>query len=115
MIALLLLAAAPTAPVLYSAEPRSIAYRDCIAAEHRRRPAATVTEIGGKACARPRSRLVAEVRARISFGWAATARTPGQSRRLRAHMRQEAEAQVAAFEGKLQAWLAGTETVRGGR
>lgn len=117
MIALLFLAAnaVPPGPVLYSAEPRSIAYRDCIAAEHRRRQAATVTEIGGKACARARSRLVAEVRARISFGWAATARTPGQSRRLRAHMRQEAEARVAAFEGKLQAWLAGTETVRGGR
>ena len=104
MIAFLLLAAASPAPVLYSAEPQSIAYRACIAAER---------EIAAKACARARSRLVAEVRARISFGWAATAKTTGQSRRLRAHMRQEAEAQVVAFEGELQAWLAGTETHRG--
>ena len=109
MIALLLLAASSPAPVLYSAETRSNAYRDCIAAEHKRRPAAaTVAEIGGKACARARSRLVAEVRAQVSFGWAATAKTKGQARRLRAHMRQEAESRVVAFEGKLQAWLAET-------
>jgi|GEM_PF-6781600 len=111
MIALLLLAAATSSPgpVLYSAQAQSIAYRDCIAAEHKRRPAAaTVAGIGGKACARARSRLVAEVRARISFGWAATAKTTGQARRLRAHMRQEAEAQVVAFESKLQAWFEGS-------
>lgn len=109
MIALLLaVAAASPGPVLYSAQARSIAYRDCIAAERRRRPAA-VAEIGRRACARERSRLVAGVRDHVSFGWAATARTPGQARRLRAHMKLEAESQVAAFEGKLQAWLAGTK------
>jgi hypothetical protein len=115
MIAFLLLAAtaASPAPVLYSAQAQSIAYRECIAAEHKRGSAAEVAEIGGKACARARSRLVGEVRAQVSFGWAATAKTTGQARRLRAHMRQEAETQVAAFETKLQAWLAETETAHG--
>ncbi|HYE29751.1 MAG TPA: hypothetical protein VEA61_16150 [Allosphingosinicella sp.] len=107
MIAFLLLAASASAgPVLHSAEARSAAYRECIAAEHRRRPAATVVEIGRGVCARARSRLVAGVRDHVSYGWAATARTDGQARRLRAHMKQEAQSQVAAFEVKLQAWLA---------
>jgi uncharacterized protein GlcG (DUF336 family) len=109
VIAFLLLAAAAASPgpILYSAQAQSIAYRDCIAAERRRRPAAaTVAEIGGKACARARSRLVGEVRAQVSFGWAATAKTTGQARRLRAHMKVQAESQVVAFESKLQAWLA---------
>ena len=115
MIAAFLLAAAtaaPPGPVLHSAAARSIAYRECVAAEHRRRPT-QVYEIGRRACARARSRLVEGVREHDSFGWAATAKTPGQARRLRAHMRQEAESQVAAFESKLQAWLAETENVRG--
>jgi hypothetical protein len=105
---LLALASASQTPVLYAAEARSIAYRDCVAAGHGRRPDATVEEIGRAACARARSRLVARVRDYISFGWAETARTDGQARRLRAHMKAEAESQVAAFDGKLQAWLAGT-------
>lgn len=108
MIAALLLAAAtaaPPGPVLHSAEARSLAYRECVAAEHGRRPA-TVADIGRRACARTRSRLVEGVREHISFGWAATAKTDGQLRRLRAHMKQEAESQVATFEGKVQAWLA---------
>jgi hypothetical protein len=107
MIALLLLASASASPepVLYSAEARSIAYRDCIAAGHGKRPAATVAEIGHSACARARSRLVAGVREHVSFGWAATAKTEGQARRLREQMKREAESQVAAFESKLQAWL----------
>ena len=114
---LLLLAAIPASPgpVLHFAQAQSIAYRDCIAAEHRRRPAATTMEIGRAACVRARSRLVAGVREHVSYGWAATAKTGGQARRLRAHMRQQAEAQVAAFEVKLEAWLTGTETVRGSR
>jgi hypothetical protein len=109
MIAFLLLAAtAPSAgPVLYSAEARSIAYRGCIAAEHKRRPTATAAEIGRTACARARSRLVAGVRDHVSYGWAATAKTAGQARRLRAHMKLEAETEVSAFEAKLQAWLEG--------
>jgi hypothetical protein len=117
MIAFLLAAAAASpGPILYSAEAQSTAYRNCIAAERMRRPAAaTVTGIGGNACARARSRLVAEVRARISFGWAATAKTEGQAHRLRTHMRQEAESQVAAFETRLQAWLGETENARAGR
>ena len=114
LLAALALAAAP-GPVLYSAEARSIAYRDCVAAGHGRRPSATVAEIGRAVCVRARSRLVEEVRDRVSFGWAATAKTGGQARRLRAHMRQEAEAQVAAFESRLQAWLAERETGRGSR
>jgi hypothetical protein len=99
---------------MYSAQARSIAYRDCVAAGHKRRPA-SVAEIGRGACARARSRLVAGVRDHVSYGWAATAKTGGQARRLRAHMKEQAESQVAAFEGKLQAWLAQTETVRGSR
>lgn len=115
-MALLLLAAASAspAPVLYSAQTRSIAYRDCIAAEARRRPA-TVAEIGRNACGRARSRLVAGVRGHVSFGWAATAKTPGQSRRLKAQLKLEAEKQVVAYEGKLQSWLAGTEDAGGSR
>lgn len=114
MIAFLLLAAtaASPGPVMYSAQTQSIAYRDCITAGHKRRPA-TVAEIGRGACARARSRLVAGVREHVSFGWAATAKTEGQARRLREHLRQEAESQVAAFEGNLQAWLAATEDGHG--
>ena len=110
MIAFLLLAATAAAPgpVMYSAEARSIAYRDCIAAENRRQPA-TVAEIGRRTCARARSRLVEGARDYVSFGWAATARTDGQARRLRAHMRLEAESQVADFEGRLQEWLGVTD------
>jgi hypothetical protein len=105
----LLAATAPSpGPVLYAAQARSIAYRDCVAAEARRRPA-TVAEIGRNACGQARSRLVAGVRDHVSFGWAATARTSGQARRLRAQLKEQAQAQVAAFEGKLQAWLAETE------
>lgn len=114
MIALLLLAAAAPAPVLYSAEPRSIAYRRCIAAEHGRR-AGPVTGIGRRACARDRSRLVAGVRDHISYGWAATAKTSGQARRLRAQLKLDAEAEVVAFESRLQAWLAETEDAGGTR
>lgn len=107
MIAFLLLAATASAgPTLYSAEAPSIAYRDCVVAGHERQPRATVAEIGRGSCARTRSRLVARVREYVSFGWAATAKTEGQARRLRAHLKQEAESQVAAFESKLQAWLA---------
>ena len=51
---LLAAAAASPGPVLYSAQARSIAYRDCIAAEHKRRPA-PVAEIGRRACARART------------------------------------------------------------
>ena len=118
MIALLLLAAtaASPGPIMHSAEARSVAYRDCIAAEHVRGPgAATVVEIGRRACARERSKLVEGARDYVSYGWAATAKTDGQARRLRAHMKLEAESQVAAFEGKLQAWLAGTENAGGSR
>jgi hypothetical protein len=110
MIALALLAAAAAspAPVLYAAQTRSIAYRDCVAEERGRRPA-TVAEIGRGACARARARLVADVRDHVSFGWAAAAKTPGQARRLRAQLKVEAESRVAAYEGKLQAWLTETE------
>ncbi|HEX8665278.1 MAG TPA: hypothetical protein VF744_14750 [Beijerinckiaceae bacterium] len=109
MIVLLLVAAAATspAPVLYAAQARSIAYRDCVAAQARRRPA-TVAEIGRGACGRARSRLVEGVRDHVSFGWAATAKTAAQSRRLKAQLKLEAESQVAAFDDKLQAWLAET-------
>jgi hypothetical protein len=116
MIGLLLLAAAAASPgpVLYAAQARSIAYRDCVAAQAGRR-AAAVAEIGRSACARARSRLVEGVRDHVSFGWAATAKTPGQSRRLKAQLKLEAEKQVAAYESKLQAWLAETENGRGSR
>jgi hypothetical protein len=115
MIAFLLLAAAAASPgpVMHSAQMPSIAYRDCIAAEHGRRPAAVV-EIGRRACARARSRLVGHVRDHVSFGWAATAKTGSQARRLRAHMKLEAESRVAAFDAELQAWLAASGTGIGG-
>ena len=118
VIALLLLAAgaASPAPVLHSAEARSIAYRDCVTAQHRRRPAAaSVAQIGRGPCAAARSKLVARVDDFVSYGWAATAKTERQARRLRAHQKQQAEAQVAAFEGKLQAWLAEPESGHGDR
>ena len=116
MIALLLVATTllSPAPVMYAAQARSIAYRDCVATEHGRRPAA-VAEIGRRACARERSRLVADVRDHVSFGWAATAKTGGQARRLRAQLKVEAEARVADFESKLQSWLAETENAGGSR
>jgi hypothetical protein len=107
MIALLLLAVASPAPapVLYSAQARSIAYRDCIAAARERRPAAAAGEIGRAACARERARLVAGVREHVSYGWAAAARTDAQARRLKAQLKLEAESRVTAFENELQAWL----------
>jgi hypothetical protein len=109
MIAFLLLAAAASpGPIMHSAQAPSTAYRDCVAAAHKRRPA-TVAEIGRHACAAARSRLVERVRDHVSFGWAATARTDGQARRLRVYMKQEAESQVAGFETRLQDWLAGAE------
>ncbi|HEX8222293.1 MAG TPA: hypothetical protein VF605_00595 [Allosphingosinicella sp.] len=111
MIALLFLAAAAApVPVLYSAQSQSEAYRACVAAGYQRRPA-PVVEIGRGDCARARSRLLAEVRDHVSFGWAATAKTSGQARRLRAQLRLEAEAQVTGFEGKLQAWFVETGKV----
>jgi hypothetical protein len=107
MIAFLFLAstAASPAPVLYAAEARSIAYRDCIVAARTRRADATVVEIGRTACARARSRLVAGVRDRVSYGWAATAKTDGQARRLRSHLKAEAETQVVAYDRRVQEWL----------
>jgi hypothetical protein len=98
------------APVVPLAASRSVAYRDCVAAERKRRPGgAGIAEIGRGACARARSKLVEQVYRNISHGWAATARTSGQARRLRAQLKAQAQAEVAGFEGKVEAWLATAE------
>jgi hypothetical protein len=107
MIVALLLAAAsaaPVPPIVPYAEGRSIAYRSCVTAQRARR-AAPVAEIGRGACGRARSRLLAEVRDHVGYGWLATAKTPGQSRRMRAQLRENAEQVVARYDADLQAWL----------
>jgi hypothetical protein len=109
MIAALVLAATPLpAPVIPLAAARSAAYRDCIASERERRPGADAAAIGRGTCARARSKLAGQVYKNISHGWAATARTSGQARRLRAQLKAQTEAEVAGFESKIQAWLAAT-------
>jgi hypothetical protein len=113
--ALFLAAAASPAPVIPFATARSVAYRDCVAAEVGRRSGSSVVQIGRGACARARSRLVAQVYDHIGYGWAATAKTGGQARRVRAHMKSKAQEEVAGFETKLEAWLAGSEGADGRR
>ena len=107
MIFLFLAAAAASSvpPVVPYASVHSAAYRDCVAAQHARNPA-PVAQIGRGACAGKRSKLFARVKSHLGYGWAATAKTPGQSKRLKAQLKANAEAAVARYEAELQAWLA---------
>ena len=82
MILALLLAAATAnapAPVLHYAEARSIAYRSCVAAEHRRRPALTVAQIGRGRCAGTRSKLFGADHAYVRYGWRAVRKDARQA------------------------------------
>jgi hypothetical protein len=111
IIALILAAAspAPPVPVVPYAPAQSAAYRDCVAAELRRRPAgASVAQVGRGACAGKRSKLFSTVKSHLGYGWAATAKTAGQSKRMKAQLKQNAEDAVTRFEGELRAWLAGS-------
>jgi hypothetical protein len=108
ILPLLIAATAPALsapPVVPYAQARSIAYRDCVAAEHRRRPAAAVAEIGHGACAGKRSKLFSEVHGHIGYGWRATAKTDRQEKRMKAQLRANAEAEVVRFETLLRDWL----------
>ncbi|HEX9965238.1 MAG TPA: hypothetical protein VGB04_09670 [Allosphingosinicella sp.] len=105
--AAILLAATPLpAPVIPLAAARSAAYRDCIASERKGRSGAEAGAIGRGTCARERSKLAGQVYKNLSHGWAATAKTSGQARRLRAQLKARTEAEVAGFEAKVRAWLA---------
>ena len=107
ILSLLIAATAPalSAPVLPYAQARSVAYRDCVAAEHRRRPAAALAQIGHGPCAGKRSRLFSDVHGHIGYGWRATAKTDRQEKRLKAQLRANAEAEVVRFETLLRDWL----------
>ena len=98
-------AAAPSAPVVPYAPAQSAAYRDCVSAQHARRPA-PVPQIGRGPCASKRSKLFSRVRSHLGYGWAATAKTAGQSKRMKAQLKANAEIAVARYETELQAWLA---------
>jgi hypothetical protein len=109
ILAALIAAAAPASPgpVVPYAEARSIAYRDCVAAEQGRRPAPPpVARIGRSACARTRSRLLSAVHDHVGYGWLATAKTAGQAKRMRAQLKRSAAEALGRFEGEVQAWLA---------
>jgi len=114
MILALLLASAtanaPT-PVLHYAETRSIAYRNCVAAEHKRRPALTVAQIGRGRCSAARSKLFSEAHSYVRYGWRAVRKDARQARAMQAQHKVNAENEITRFETALQAWLGGTETV----
>jgi len=117
MITALLLAAAsvaPAPPIVPYASAQSAAYRDCVAAEQRRRPA-PVAQIGRGPCAGKRSKLFSRVKSHLGYGWAATAKTAGQSKRMKAQLKLNAEQAVARYEADLQAWLTGPGGSDGGR
>ncbi|HEY5722193.1 MAG TPA: hypothetical protein VIT45_07710 [Allosphingosinicella sp.] len=109
MIVAMLLAAAASnapAPVLHLAEARSVAYRSCIVAEHGRRPALTVAQIGRGRCAAPRAKLFDAAHNHVRYGWRTVPKSAGAVRRLKAQHKINAEAEVVRFEAALQAWLA---------
>jgi hypothetical protein len=113
LVALAVASATTPAPVMPYASAQSVAYRDCVAAQHARRPA-PVAQIGHGACAGKRSKLFSRVKSHLGYGWAATAKTVGQSKRMKAQLRLNAEQAVARYEADLQAWL-GTGGSDGGR
>ena len=111
MILALLLAAATAngpAPVLHYAETRSVAYRNCVAAEHARRPTLTIAQIGRGRCAGTRAKLFSAAHSYVRYGWRAVRMNGRQAQRLKAQHKINAETEVVRFEAALQAWLAGT-------
>jgi hypothetical protein len=106
MIILFLAAAsaASSPPVVPYASVQSAAYRDCVLSQHARSPA-PVARIGRGACAGKRSKLISRVKTHLGYGWAATAKTTGQSRRMKAQLKLNAEQAVARYETELQTWL----------
>lgn len=117
MILALLLAVATAngpAPVLHFAETRSVAYRNCVAAEHARHPALTVAQIGRGRCAGTRAKLFSAAHGYVRYGWRAVRMNGRQAQRLKAQHKVNAEAEIVRFEAALQAWLGGKES-GGGR
>ena len=115
IVLLLLAAVAEPAPILHFAETRSVAYRNCVVAEHRQRPALTVAQIGRSRCAGARAKLLGAAHSYVRYGWRAVPKSAGQAKRLKRQHKANAEAEVVRFEAKLQAWLAGKEKAGGGR
>ena len=107
------LSAATAAPVVPYASAPSAAYRDCVSAQHAHSHA-PVAQIGHGPCASKRSKLVSRVKSHLGYGWAATAKTTGQWKRMKAQLKLNAEQAVARYEADLQAWL-GTGGSDGGR
>ena len=117
MIAALLFAAAsvaPAPPIVPYASAQSAAYRDCVAAEQRRKPA-PVARIGRGPCAGKRAKLFSRVKSHLGYGWAATAKTAGQSKRMKAQLKLNSEQAVSRYEADLQAWLTAPGGSDGGR
>ena len=113
MIVALLLAAAASnapAPVIHFAETRSVAYRNCVVAEHRQRPALTVAQIGRGRCAGARAKLFSAAHSYVRYGWRTVPKSDGAARRLKAQHKVNAETEVVRFEAALQAWLGGKES-----
>ena len=115
ILAVLLAAAASTdpAPVLHFAEVRSVAYRNCVVAEHRQRPALTVAQIGKGRCSGARAKLFDAAHSYVRYGWRAVPKSARAAKALKAQHKVNAETEVARFEGALQAWLAGPEGAGG--
>jgi hypothetical protein len=115
MIVALLLAVAAPAPVLHYAEARSIAYRTCIVAEHRKRPASTVAQIGRERCSGARAKLFDSAHSHVRYGWRAVRMNARQAQRLKAQHKVNAETEIVRYETALQAWLGATEAASAGR
>jgi hypothetical protein len=108
VILALFLAAATTsapAPVLHFAETKSVAYRNCVAAEHKQRPSLTVAQIGRGRCAGARSKLFSAAHGYVRYGWRAVRMNTRQAQRLKAQHKINAEAEIVRFETALEAWL----------
>ena len=98
------------APVLHYAEVRSVAYRNCIVAEHRQRPTLTVTQIGRGRCAGSRAKLFDAAHGYVRYGWRAVRMNSRQARRLKAQHKVNAETEIVRFEAALQDWLGAKES-----
>lgn len=101
------------APVLHYAQAHSTAFRDCVLAEHGRRPALTVAQIGKGRCSGPRAKLFADAHSYVRYGWRGVPKSAGAAKRLKAQHKINAETEVTRFEAALEAWLGGSEG-RGG-
>ncbi len=117
IIALLLAAAAASAPapVLHFAETKSVAYRNCIVAEHRARPALTVEQIGRGRCASTRAKLFEAAHSYVRYGWRTVPKSGRQAKALKAQHRLNAEAEIVRFEIAMQYWIGVTEAASAAR